>query len=280
MLRQLIKHEFRATSRMVPFVYLITIVMALINYLTLRLGINWLFAVTMIFLVLLAVAEVIVTYVLVISRYYKNLYGSEGYLMHTLPVHSRNLLASKALVAFMWLVMSFAVLFGVVLVIFSAFAAENHQNLGQAINILIKSIGIWDIVSLPLAVTAIILYGLLSIIYLLAQVYFSITLGSSARFHNLGIAGPIVTFLITYIGMQFLALFSIVFIPFGVHFVLGSAGQLIELKLVGEGMLGMLLNPEKTSGVIGFGSIILMAAGTIGLFIATDRIMSKRTSLR
>lgn len=280
MLGQLIKHEFRATRRAVPFVYLITLAMAGINYLTVRLGIQWLFTLTMVFLVLLAVSEVIVTYVLVISRFYKNLYSNEGYLMHTLPVRPKDLLISKVVVSMTWMVASYLVLLGVFLVVIVAAAAQNHQTLSGLYDTFIQGSGISQIISVPLAVLLIALYALLSICYLLAQVFFSIALGSSARFHRLGIAGPIVTFLVVNFALQLLALAFMVLVPLGVQFVQGTSGQLTGLHLVGEGMLRMLLQPPKTGGVIGLGSVAGMVLGSIGLFFATDRILSKQTSLR
>ena len=280
MLGQLIKHEFRATRRAVPFVYLITLAMAGVNYLTVRLGIQWLFTLTMVFLILLAVSEVIVTYVLVISRFYKNLYSNEGYLMHTLPVRPRDLLVSKVVISVAWMAASYLVLLGVFLVVIAAAAAQNHQTLSGLYDSIIQGSGITHIVSVPLAAFLIALYGLLSICYVLAQVFFSIAFGSTARFHKQGVAGPIVTFLVVYFAMQMLALAFIVIVPLGVEFVQGTSGQLTGLHLVGEGMLRMLLQPPKTGGVIGLGSVVLMVLGSIGLFFATGRIMAKQTSLR
>lgn len=280
MLSQLIKHEFRATGRMVPFVYLITVVMAAMNLLTARLGISWLFTMTMIFLILLAVTEVIVTYVLVISRYYKNLYSSEGYLMHTLPVQPRKLLISKVLVSAVWLSASYLVVLGVVLTVLASVAREGDFSIAQAATSLFRQSGLSNVTTVPTLVLILAGYALLAISNVLAQVFFSITYGNSARFHKLGIAGPIIIFLITYFVQQLLSLAFIAFVPMGLHFVTNSEGQLTGLTPVWEGMFGMFIGGDQTSGVIGLGSILFMVIATVGLFIATDRIMAKKTSLR
>lgn len=280
MLSQLVKHEFKATGRIVPFVYLMTAAMAVMNYLTARIGIRWLFTTTMIFLILLAVSEVIVTYVLVVSRYYKNLYSNEGYLMHTLPVRSRNLLISKALVSFVWLSVSYLVVLGVVVTIMASIASENHQTLSQVFKMVLAGSGLSNVISVPALMTVIVVYVILTIGSVLAQLFFAITLGNSARFHKWGIAGPILVFLATYFVQQLLSLVFIAFFPLGVHFNTNPAGQLTELKLVGEGMFGQFFSSTQSSGVIGLGSILLMVLATIGLFAATDRIMVKHTSLR
>lgn len=44
-------------------------------------------------------------------RFYKNMYTDQGYLMHTLPVNHNELIISKLLVALIWRVISFLVIF-------------------------------------------------------------------------------------------------------------------------------------------------------------------------
>ncbi|MEI3280961.1 MAG: hypothetical protein V8R46_09675 [Eubacterium ramulus] len=60
---------------------------------------------------LLIVALMIVTIVMVLQRFYKNLLKGEGYLMHTLPVPTWMLVASKVISSLIWILLSIAVLF-------------------------------------------------------------------------------------------------------------------------------------------------------------------------
>lgn len=44
----------------------------------------------------------VATFIYIVMRFYKNLFSNEGYLMHTLPVTSWQLLISKLITAFCW----------------------------------------------------------------------------------------------------------------------------------------------------------------------------------
>lgn len=131
MLKKLMKYEFQATARFFLPMYLLLLVLALITRLTFSLTFfqtdntfvkNFLVdipSVTMAFAYgagLLAVY--VITLLMVIQRFYKNLMGDEGYLMFTLPVTPVQHLWSKLLTAFVWClgsilvtILSFFVLF-------------------------------------------------------------------------------------------------------------------------------------------------------------------------
>lgn len=55
-------------------------------------------------LTILSVAACVMVLVFSISRFYKNLVRDEGYLMHTLPVHTWELLLSKLMAVYIWTV--------------------------------------------------------------------------------------------------------------------------------------------------------------------------------
>lgn len=70
----------------------------------------------------IVVAIGVITLLAVIQRFYKNLYCDQGYLMHTLPVHKWQLIASKLTVSVVWIISS-----GIVIMIslFILFANSN-----------------------------------------------------------------------------------------------------------------------------------------------------------
>lgn len=59
---------------------------------------------------LIAFAICVMLAVLLITRFYKNLTGDEGYLMFSLPTNTTTIIAAKAISAFIWVVLSFAVI--------------------------------------------------------------------------------------------------------------------------------------------------------------------------
>lgn len=62
-----------------------------------------------------------ISIVLIVIRFYKNLLGDEGYLMHTLPVKKSSLIISKWIVAGVWTICSFIM---VILSVFILIARE------------------------------------------------------------------------------------------------------------------------------------------------------------
>ncbi|MDO4554621.1 MAG: hypothetical protein Q4B70_05685 [Lachnospiraceae bacterium] len=117
MLSKLIGQEFKVTSRyFVPLYICLGVITLLLKLsLTLTIGNNTVFysgssnTVTEIINVLLIMLYVIIligivllTYFIIIRRFYTNMFSDEGYLMFTLPVTTGQLLNSKLIVAFIW----------------------------------------------------------------------------------------------------------------------------------------------------------------------------------
>lgn len=271
MFTKLLKQEFKATGRIVPFIYLVTVFLILINLLTRQLDIKWLSGLLMVLLVIFGMAQILMTYVIVVSRYYKNLYNSEGYLMHTLPVESWKLLFSKALIAFIWLMISYLVMAGVVLTMMLIVAGDQKLSLSQVINQVIVGTGLQPETFWRVAM-AFAGYLCLSILYLLAQIYFSITVGNLSRFHKLGIGAPILAYMALYFVLELGTFVSMITIPLGVTF------EGTSLKFVPQSMLVTLINPDQF--VFGLGSIPFSILATCGMFIATARLMRRHTSLK
>ena len=112
MLGKLIKYEFKAMGRVMLPLYAVMIFLAGLLSFNLKTGMNdstqsflQKFAIILGFLFFAAVMAVfVVMVIMVIQRFYKNLLGTEGYLMFTLPVSTWQHILSKALSAFLWMV--------------------------------------------------------------------------------------------------------------------------------------------------------------------------------
>ncbi|KMT22766.1 hypothetical protein [Clostridium cylindrosporum] len=108
MLGKLLKHELKATSRTFIPLYIAIIVVSLLNGLFLNPNnqITRIQGIGVLLLVGLFVALGVVTIVVTVQRFNKNLLGDEGYLMFTLPVSPKMLLLSKTIVSTIWCVLS------------------------------------------------------------------------------------------------------------------------------------------------------------------------------
>lgn len=115
MLGKLIKYELKATSRWFLPIYILALLLAplerfTINYMEEGLHLNppldritstVFFVITFAFVIVL-IAIGMASTLLIIYRFYKNLITNEGYLMHTLPVKTSQLIWSKAIAGIFW----------------------------------------------------------------------------------------------------------------------------------------------------------------------------------
>lgn len=131
MLGKLIKHELKATARYFLPLFLIAIVLTPITRFTLWIGnypeILKFIPTVIVFayvasLIMVASASIL----LIIYRFYKSMVTDEGYLMHTLPISSESHILSKLIVASIWTVSSWLVIF---ISIFGMFFTQDNLAL-------------------------------------------------------------------------------------------------------------------------------------------------------
>ena len=117
MLLRLLKQDIRSTGRIMAVLYAAVLVLAAVSrVLTSFVDETVASVLIMVFsrlisilFVIAVVACVVMTFVLMIIRFYKNFLTDEGYLMFTLPVTTGQLIWSKLLVAVFWVIVSAAV---------------------------------------------------------------------------------------------------------------------------------------------------------------------------
>ena len=105
MLGKLIKYEFKATGRtMLLLIAAVLVLAALSGMSVILLDRETSYGILQAIFVLILIAFFacifalgVMALAMMIERFYKNLLGSEGYLMFTLPVSTSSLIASKAL---------------------------------------------------------------------------------------------------------------------------------------------------------------------------------------
>ncbi len=117
MLKNLIKHEFRATARILVPLFGVALVLSSLSWLVVRLGGilvlpggtglgSPIFGVVAGILVLITVfalfALMVSAAIITIQRFYKNLLGDEGYLMFTLPVTPGQHILAKLIAGLAW----------------------------------------------------------------------------------------------------------------------------------------------------------------------------------
>ncbi|WKY42906.1 ABC transporter permease [Eubacteriaceae bacterium ES2] len=116
MLGKLLKHELTATGRTFLPIYAVLLLLTIVNKLVLSLGMpdffneetvshpvmEMILGITLLLYVAIVVALSVMTLVVIVQRFYKNLFTDEGYLMFTLPVKTSDHIISKLLIAVLW----------------------------------------------------------------------------------------------------------------------------------------------------------------------------------
>ena len=114
MLKQLLKYEFKATKSLYFGLYLALALLSVVLGVTFRqehalahsTSFQNLEVILMIVYVSVILAIAVLCFVNTIQRFYQNLLGREGYLMHTLPVTETQLILSKLLTSMVWVLCS------------------------------------------------------------------------------------------------------------------------------------------------------------------------------
>ena len=141
MLRKLMKHEFRATSRTMLPMFLAILALSLLMAIVVRFWDSASSKILNVFSVLIAMgygialgAVFIVVLVLMIQRFRQNLLQDEGYVMFTLPVNTHQLIWSKIIVSCAWFFATLLVvmLSGLLVGLLGAFDTQALMEIRQA----------------------------------------------------------------------------------------------------------------------------------------------------
>lgn len=186
MLSKLIKHEFRATAKLLLPVYLIVLVFTILDGIVINLHLfkgvfEFISVFITVFYVISLFAVGIVTLLLIIYRFYKNLMTDEGYLMFTLPVKPSSLINSKLIVSAVW---SLASCLLIIVSLFLVFAPENAATIRDTFSTAVNSFGSAFGTKGILIIIEAVLIILISAFYSPLLIYASIALGQLLKGHK------------------------------------------------------------------------------------------------
>ena len=272
MLGKLVKYEFKSTSRVMWFLYGALIVVGALLGLMLRidqdsmdLSIMPLYASShtgqralQIILAslggiyfLMVQAIFIMTIIMIITRFNKNLLGGEGYLMHTLPVKTHNLILSKGIVAIIWGVIAIVsgILSGLFFSITSGFLKLFFQEYSLA--------DLWNFIKESLGLNAL-LFVIMVVVGCIATVlafYFAMAIGNLANKNKFLFA------VLAYVGIQ--VVLSIIVSVIGIN---------------GGGVIGLLFRDANMRSFLIY-SIIEQLILCVIFFFGTNYILKNKLNL-
>lgn len=186
MLTKLIKYELKATGRKLLPLYAALILFSLLNKifavgnLFCSSATNNAFQGIILFIsvfvyICILVAVFVVTFFVTIQRFYKNLLGDEGYLMHTLPINPRTNIICKLVTSIIWNIISgFVVIISIFILIYeSNLITELFTKVFPQMILVLKSHGF----SFSIITFEFIIFFLLNSCNYITKIYASISIG-------------------------------------------------------------------------------------------------------
>lgn len=118
------KYELRATARVFLPLYGALLIVSILNRIFTYFDFSMPSSISTVIFAMMIAAIFVITFVLTLQRFRKNLLSSEGYLMFTLPVGTDSLILSKLLISALWFLLS-----GIVVLISLAIMFLNSLDL-------------------------------------------------------------------------------------------------------------------------------------------------------
>ena len=117
MLRKLMKYEFKATGRIFLPVFGALLLISILSRIFIELNMSVPQSLGIMLSVIMIIGLLVITFILTLQRFYKNLLEKEGYLMHTIPVKTESLIFSKLFTAAIWQALSVIVVVAAILIL-------------------------------------------------------------------------------------------------------------------------------------------------------------------
>lgn len=263
MLNKLMKYEIKATARIFIPLYIALIVLSFVNKIfiaTPSTSIRGILSITSALSIFAYISLIIgiqvITFVVQVQRFYKNLLGDEGYLMFTVPVKPWQLITSKLIISTLWLILSSLISVLSVFIIMPLNAFKDIMNgFSQAISEVLRLFG-----------ASTILFG--------------------SEFLVICILGTLLSTLVIYaaIALGHLAYKRKILTSFGMFLVISTVLQFIMLiyivaleKSIFRNIANFTLFAQAQSVLLCI--LIYLIVCVVGLFILTKYILDKKLNL-
>lgn len=189
MLGKLLKYEFRSTVRLFLPIYCAALVFALISRVFLSVGSlqtlwnGMLFGIIVFIYAIIIIMASVLTFVLIVQRFYKNLLCDEGYLSHTLPVSIDTHIWGKTIPAAIWNIVCVVVIFASISIlligegIFSFFSSAEWATFVFSLNITVDA-------SVPILIFELIVLFIAAIVSSVLSFYAAMSVGHLSGKHR------------------------------------------------------------------------------------------------
>lgn len=187
MLGKLLKHEIRHSARYTMAIYGAAFAAMAVTGLSLLFDSGWLGAISCGILYVIGFAAVVTTLVSIIKNFYDTLFARQGYLTLTLPVKGSELLVSKVLVSFLWIVASFVIM-GLTFFVIFLYGKERSGGTMDSMWEIVSMSGILDMLPSKMAIfqfiAVVVVLAIATILTYVGYVYFTVTVANTRLLQN------------------------------------------------------------------------------------------------
>ena len=280
MLGKLIKNEFKTTWQSMSGVYMAAGITALLMLVFVVLKIKAITVLGSIALIVIGLVSFIVTLIMTALNYYRSMFGPQGYLSMTLPVKSSQLFFSKAIVSFIWILLSFiffALILAFLVFYLIAQASDNIKDIATNFYSLLQQLQVTpdiEIIKYLLMLLAVILFiGLLAFV---CQLYFSMTLAHTKLFRKMSAPwAAVLVFIAVYIVTQIINGICTTQLPIAIV----VSGNSVYLSLT-ESMLENIIAMSPNYIPFPIGGYIMTIIISVVLYFITSNLLKKSINIR
>ncbi len=274
MLGKLLKYDLKAEYKTYGILYIVLILTSFLSLITSKILDNYpknivvevfelIQKLSIAGIPVLSFAIFIVTLVFSINRFYKNLLKDEGYLMHTLPVSTSQLILSKFIAFFIWSIAAVAVVFLAMSIAAGGFEWINIFAQGYSKGF--AGVNQQDFIKFNIYL---IIFIVLTPLAFMSHVYLSFAIGQLSSKNKLGMS--VLTFVVIYFVEQIVSTIITLLLPnsnvsFEYNSDIGPTAETIEAfsKLTDYMLIGVIIT-------------LLVAAA---MYIVSNVILTKKLNL-
>lgn len=271
MLGKLMKYELKACGRIFIPIYICILAVAAIIGAFSNTQILQVPVILGFVLIALFVALGVMTVVLILQRFKKNLLEDEGYLMFTIPVSVKSLILSKYLTSLIYMVLSIivAILTFIIILLFGGnldvSVFQTHEFWSGLNQILLQK----NIVSF---IVIVILGGLCTYTLFIFNIYLSLAIGQLPKFSGNRIVVSVITF-------------------FVINIIIGVIQSTVSISAFAMETINININPTTTDVINGINAalgginaynivnIIVSFCIIVVLFVGTNWVLNKKLNL-
>ena len=270
MLGKLIKNDFKTSSHTMGMIYLAAAIAVAFMAFSYIFEVTWISGVATMALLAISVIAVVVTFVCVVVDFQKTLFGNQGYLSHTLPVTSGQLVISKMVVSFSWMLLSYAVGIAILVGVYgyaSAMIGDDVRVAFQLFTLFFEGLPSSSTIKVVVVLGLLVIF--IRIILLIAQLFFAITLSNTRVMTKFGAFAAIIIFFALFLLMTVASTVLANYIPLSI--VADSAGIRFSTS-------SSMADPNGfTFGVVG---TLFNLVGSVALFAGSARLMDTKINIK